>query len=131
MAGIIDVIDKIKSTVTGIRPKFPVFPAMLMACSLAKRPGLSVNVSVANIISSLKKQGFKTEKGPDGQPNMTTKYTHTIVKEMFRAINEDGAVKIALPIGSITVQATGANAGGPVTCVGFNITDTTASGLMG
>jgi ABC-type nitrate/sulfonate/bicarbonate transport system substrate-binding protein len=49
---------------------------------------------------------------------------------MIRAIKEDANIQMALPPGAITINATGGNAGGPVTVVGTNITSSSGVGLI-
>lgn len=113
------IIDKLKNAINSGRPTLPELPAILMACSLAKRPGFSVNVSTANVISDLKRQGFPTERMPDGTPNMQNKFVYSIFKEIQRAKSEDEEIEVEIPIGGIMVQVAVPPGGG--TGVGSNI----------
>lgn len=57
-------------------------------------------------------------------------YTYNIVKSVVEALREDGVIQVSIPANSIIIQATGGNAGGPVTVVGTNIKDTKAYGII-
>lgn len=72
-----------------LRPPAPRLNPYLVWCSAFRKPGLSVNISVSNIIQDLSKKGIPTENGPDGQPNFTNKLVHSMVKEVYRALRED------------------------------------------
>lgn len=95
--------------------------AIILACSLAKRPGLSVALSTSNIIDELAKQGMPTGMLPDGTPNHMNKVIHTVVKEVYRAIRFDMVVQGAMKPGDLSITTSGANAGGPVVSQGTNI----------
>ena len=111
------------------KPATPI-SAMILACSLSKRPGMSVVVSTSNIINELSKQGFPPEDLPDGTPNMMNKLIYSVVKETYRAIKEDSNVQVAIAPGSINIVATGGNAGGPVTVTGPNINIASGKALI-
>lgn len=96
-------------------------PAIVMLCSLAKRPGLSTVVSVMNIVQRYKEFGINTDKNPDGSENLYVLMTTAIVDEVYRALREDANVQGATAPSAITITGTGANAGGPVQITGFNI----------
>ena len=125
-----NIVNKIKSALNSARPKAMNIPGIFMLCSLAKRPGLSVSVSTAITVSKLKVLGFPTGTLPDGQENMTVNFVHSMFEENYRAINEDAVMQGRLGIGDITIQATGANAGGPVTVVGNNMLPVDFNGLL-
>ena len=52
------------------------------------------------------------------------------VEEIVKAIKTDAKVEIGLPVGSIQIQGTGANAGGPVEILGFNINPVHGDGVV-
>lgn len=95
--------------------------AIILACSLAKRPGLSVALSTSNIIDELSKQGMPTGPLPDGTPNYMNKVVHTVVKEVYRAIHFDMVIQGAIKPGEMSITTSGANSGGPVIGQGTNI----------
>ena len=49
---------------------------------------------------------------------------------MVDAIKNDASVQVAIPQQSLLIQATGGNAGGPVTCIGSNLLDSIGNGIM-
>lgn len=122
MIGIKEVVNNLRSTIIeGLRAPAKVIPAIIMICSLVKRPGLSCMHSTARIIDELGKQGFPTEPLPDGSPNLMNKIVQSTVCEVYRALKEDANLQVALSPGSIVVQTNGSCAVGPVTTVGSNI----------
>lgn len=104
-----------------VRTPHPKYPPILVWCSYLTRPGLSVTISVGNIIQSLSKKGIPTEDGADGQPNFTNKLVHSVVSEIYRAMKEDFYIQTASGPGSVQVTTTGSNAGGMVVGMGPNV----------
>lgn len=125
---ITSVIDKIKGVMSINRPKFPVMPAIFLACSLARRSGLSVSLSTANVVAALKKKGIPTEKMPDGQPNYTVVHDHILLKEIFRALCEDGRIDVVFPKFSMFITGTATTAAGPAPVTGTNPLEATGYG---
>ena len=74
---------------TYTRKPFPAIAGLIMACSLAKRPGLSVIVSTSNVLANLNCYGISTENMPNGEANKLNGYTKAIITEVYRAIQED------------------------------------------
>lgn len=102
------------------RNALPAIPAIVMLCSLAKRPGLSTIMSVINIVQECKKYGIPTGANEDGTPNLYMMLTKCIVSETYRAIGFDMNGQGAGAPGGISITASGGNAGGPIQVVGFN-----------
>lgn len=120
--GVKEICEKIKTIAEKTsRAAFPAIPAIVMLCSLAKRPGLSTIMSVINIVQAIKQKGIPTEANPDGTPNLVVQLTYHIVDEIFRAIREDANGQTATAPMAINIQAEGGNAGGPVVVTGGNI----------
>lgn len=116
------ICNAIKNTAsTAIRAPFPALSAIVMLCSLAKRPGLSTIMSVINIVQSLQSKGIPTGPNPDGTVNLVVQMVYSIVDEVYRALREDANGQTATAPGAISIQATGGNAGGPIEVVGFNV----------
>ena len=114
--------NQIKNFFKSLRSPANVLPAILMACSLAKRPGLSCISSTAAIISS--QSGFgapTTAKFEDGTPNMMNQLINNIVCEVYRAIQQDMNIQVVIPAGSGTTVGTGANAGGAIVVTSTNL----------
>lgn len=113
-----------------LRKPAPTLSAIIMLCAMTKRPGLSCIVSTSNVLQDMKKRGVPTEELPDGSKNLMNEVVASVVCEMIRAIKEDANIQMAMPPGSLTITASGGNAGGPVTCVGTNTTFSTGVGCM-
>ena len=112
------------------RPAVQTIPAIVMLCSLAKRPGLSTIFSTMKIVEKFKKRGIPTEPLPDGSPNNWLLSTIDTVDELYRALRQDAVVQGAGAPGNIAITATGENAGGPVVATGSNTTAFNIIGLV-
>lgn len=122
MIGIENITNSIRKLfTTTLQKPANVIPAIVMICSLAKRPGLSTIISVGNICQNLAEEGIPTEPLPDGTPNLMVKFARAITKEIYRSLKEDANIQVALPSGALNITVTGANAGGPVVSTGTNI----------
>lgn len=125
------ICDTIKNFAQSkIRSAFPAIPAIIMLCSLAKRPGLSTIMSVINISQNFKKHGIPTEVNEDGTPNLNVQMAYIIVDEIYRALREDAKIQGAGAPGAVNFVGTGANAGGPVAVVGSNTLPFNLSALI-
>lgn len=121
MLGIQNVITSIKNLFTvELRTPATALPAIIMACSLVKRPGLSCLLSTNNVLQNISKKGLPIDKLPDGSPNLMNALVHSIICEVVRTIKEDANLQTVIEPGALTITATGGNAGGPVTVVGTN-----------
>lgn len=105
-------------------------PPLLLKCTALNRPGLSAYKITTQIIQNNKAIGIPTDPNPDGSDNKINQYTYNVVKCIVDAIKYDATVQVAIPMESLLIQATGANAGGPVTCVGTNLLDSIGNGIM-
>ena len=81
-------------------------------------------------IENIKSTGIPTEENEDGTPNLVNEYTYAVVKAVTDALKKQGAIQVVIPAKTLMIQATGGNAGGPVTCIGTNVTDSVAYGIM-
>lgn len=127
-------IDKVAQFIENTIQKIPspaqVLPAELLYCTAIKRPGLSASKIAAQIIANNKAIGIETGPNKDGSPNKINQLVYNITKCIVDGIKNDAVIQAAIPAGSIQIQGTGGNAGGPVTVTGMNITSSTAKGLM-
>ena len=90
MLGLETITKSIKDLFnTKLRKPASVIPAIMMICSLAKRPGLSCLISYGNIVQELEKAGIPTEPLPDGTPNLMNTMIKNVVCEVYRAMKED------------------------------------------
>lgn len=119
--GIEQICDQIRRLFDMARKPAAAIAGLIMICSLMKRGGLSVIISVGNVIKNSSNYGIPTELAPDGTPNLQNAYTQLILTEVYRALREDANIQVAMGPQSINFAGTGANAGGPVTVLGANI----------
>ena len=105
-------------------------PAILLRAVAMQRPGISAQDIASKVIARNKQIGIPTGDNQDGNQNLGNMYTYNIVKSVVEALKEDGVIQVSIPANSIIIQATGGNAGGPVTVVGTNIKDTKAYGII-
>ena len=118
-----NIIDSITNTLDSAKMPANVLPPFLLKCTALNRPGLSAYKIASRIIENNKALGIPVEDNPDGTANLINQYTYNVVKCMVDAIKNDASVQVAIPQQSLLIQATGGNAGGPVTCIGSNLLD--------
>ena len=124
------IVNTITNTLEGVKTPANVLPPLLLKCVSLTRPGLSAYKISTEIIQNLQKVGIPTGPNPDGSDNLINAYTYVVVKGVVDALLNDAVVSAAIPLGSLSVQATGANAGGPVTCYGTNLLDSICQGII-
>lgn len=124
------IVNTITNTLEGVKTPANVLPPLLLKCVSLTRPGLSAYKISTEIIQNLQKVGIPTGQNPDGSDNLINAYTYVVVKGVVDALLNDAVVSAAIPLGSLSVQATGANAGGPVTCYGTNLLDSICQGII-
>ena len=125
-----NIIDSITNTLDSAKMPANVLPPFLLKCTALNRPGLSAYKIASRIIENNKAIGIPVEDNPDGTANLINQYTYNVVKCMVDAIKNDASVQVAIPQQSLLIQATGGNAGGPVTCIGSNLLDSIGNGIM-
>ena len=125
-----NIIDSITNTLDSAKMRANVLPPFLLKCTALNRPGLSAYKIASRIIENNKALGIPVEDNPDGTANLINQYTYNVVKCMVDAIKNDASVQVAIPQQSLLIQATGGNAGGPVTCIGSNLLDSIGNGIM-
>ncbi len=118
--GITQILNSVKNALSQMRPPANLIPGIFLVCSMVKRPGLSVMVSTANIIKYLGEHGIDTGPNPDGTENKTNVLVAGIVNEIYRAVRFDANVQVGFGPGSMSITASGGNAGGPVVVEGTN-----------
>lgn len=125
-----NIVDTINNTLDSANTPANILPPMLTKYTSLARPGLSAYKIASKVIQNNKTLGIPTEPNPNGEENMINQYTYNLVKCIIEAIKYDATVQIAIPMQSLLVQATGGNAGGPVTCIGTNLIDSQATGII-
>lgn len=125
-----NIIDTVTNTLDTAKIPANILPPLLIRCIALSRPGMSAYRTAVEIIQNCGKLGIPTGDNPNGAQNLINAYTYAVVKSVFNAIKNDATVQMAMPANSLLIQATGANAGGPVTCVGTNLIDSLANGII-
>ena len=124
------IVETMTNTLDSSKIPANILPPFLLKSTALSRPGLSAYKIAAQIIQNNKALGIPVEDNPDGSDNIINQYTYNIVKCIVDAIKNDATVQVAIPMQSLLIQATGANAGGPVTCIGTNLLDSVGNGIM-
>lgn len=124
------IVETLTNTLDSASMPANVLPPLLLKCISLQRPGLSAYKIATQIIENNRAIGLPTEDNPDGSANLINQYTYNVVKSMVDAIKNDASVQVAIPMQSLLIQATGGNAGGPVTCVGTNLIDSLGNGII-
>ena len=130
MIGITQIGQSFDTLFSTLRKPANVISTVIMLCSMVRRPGLSCMVSTSNVLQDIAKKGCPTEPLPDGSPNLMNEMIASVICEVYRALKEDANIQIGLPPGVLSITVKGGNAGGPVTCVGTNITPGHGVGLL-
>lgn len=128
--GIEQICNGISKVLEKVRVPFTYIPATILVCSSIKRPGLSAMLIASNIIKRQSEAGAPFGPAADGSANVAEAMERIRVEEMVKALKMDARIQVGIPIGGIQIQATGANAGGPVASVGFNINNAHGDGIL-
>jgi len=105
-------------------PKMSIF--QILASKI--RPGLSAEILASSITSRFSEIGIPTGPLEGGSPNVMEEFVKVISEAIVDALQNDMRIDVAVDTG-ITVQANGANAGGPVVSFGASISPHTGSGV--
>lgn len=124
-----EISETIKKVIEGVRLPLIKIPSILLVCSTINRPGLSAQLTAANIIRRQSEAGVPVGRLPDGSSNGYEAMEVIRVEEIFKAIKMDSRVDSSLPIGGIQFSGVGGNAGGPVVVQGFNINNPSVAGI--
>lgn len=124
------IVDTLTNTLDSTNIPANILPPLLIKCTALARPGLSAYKIASQIIQNNKALGIPVDDNPNGAANLINQYTYNVVKCIIDAIKNDATIQVAIPMQSLLIQATGSNAGGPVTCVGTNLLDTLGNGII-
>jgi hypothetical protein len=129
MGGIDKIVEKITNVIDKVRvPVIPI-PAILLLCSVFRRPGLSAMIIAAKVIRRQSEFGAPTGALPDGSSNKMNALISIMAEEIVREVQKSCVVESVIPPGGMTITGFGANAGGPVTIIGTNTLPVKATGL--
>ncbi len=127
---ILTIASSLQKMIQSVRLPIMVIPAIMILCSVIKRPGLSAMMTAAEAIKGQTEFGAPTGDLPDGQPNMMNAMMYKLTQCIYKDITRNGFVQIAIPMGGIQVTVEGANGGGPVICKGTNTNNAVGYGLI-
>lgn len=126
---IASICNKINDLISLVRKPLNAIPAALIVCGAINRPGLSAMLITANIIRRQAEAGAYFGPLPDGSANIQEAKERIRVEEIVNAIKSSMKIEVGIPAGSIQIQATGGNAGGPVEVLGFNVNPVHGDGI--
>lgn len=125
------ICNQLNNLIDKARAPLATIPSILLICSAIKRPGLSAMLIASKIIRRAAEKGIPTGAAADGSANLSTIMEAIRVEEMVNAIKMDSRVQTGIPIGGISVMATGSNAGGALVATGFNVNMPHGDGIVG
>lgn len=130
MGGLQKIVDAVMGLMEKARAPFIPIPAILLACSVFKRPGTSCMMAAANVMKRQSEFGAPTGALPDGSPNMMNSFIYVNMCETLKELKENGVVEVVIPANSIVIKGMGANGGGPVTITGTNPLPIKGTGII-
>lgn len=92
------------------------------------RSGLNADNLATNIMKRFKDIGIPSGPLVNGAPNVMEAFTVVLAEEIVDAIQNQMRVDVAINPGG-TIQAAGANAGGPVASIGSTVNIQTGTGI--
>jgi hypothetical protein len=124
-----NIVNSIEKLIKGVRPYVIPIPAIILACSVFKRPGLSAMMIASNVIRRQSEFGAPTGTLPDGTPNKMNALIYVMTDEIVKEIQKNCVVESVIPAGSMVITGMGANAGGPVAVTCTNTMPVKATGI--
>jgi hypothetical protein len=109
------------------RPQIPKL-SLLQIIAAKARPGLNSEILASSVTSRFEEIGIPSGPLEGGTPNVMEEFVKIFSEAIVDAIQNDMRVDVAVDTG-VTIQANGANAGGPVASVGASITPHTGTGI--
>ena len=112
MISVKEICDKIEALISKVRIPLPPIPAVLIACSAIKRPGLSALFMASKIMRRLSSEaGGYIGNLPDGTKNIMDALILITCETIVDAIKNDMKVETVISPGSIVVGPEGVNVG--------------------
>lgn len=130
MGGLQKIVDAVMGLLEKARTPIVPIPAIILACSVFKRPGTSCMLASANVIKRQSEFGAPTGALPDGSPNMMNSLIYVNMCETLKELKDNGVVEVVIPANSIVITGMGANAGGPVSFTGTNPMPIKGTGII-
>lgn len=117
----LSIISKsITSLINSLRKPTPPLPLPLLLCEVAQKPGLSAMALTASIIKRMEDAGIPTGPNPDGSPNYNNELARIFAEEFVKEFKLHARVDLGLPPSTLSITASGGNAGGPIIVQGTN-----------
>jgi hypothetical protein len=127
--GLSKIIESINNLIEKSRAPFIPIPAIILACGVFKRPGISAMIIASNIIKRQSEFGAPTGILPDGSTNKMNSLIYIMTEEIIKELQKNCVIESVIPAGTIEIQGMGANAGGPVTIKATNTKAVKATGI--
>jgi hypothetical protein len=124
-----NIVSSIEKLINKARPWITPIPAIILACSVFKRPGLSSLMIASRVIRRQAEFGAPTGNLPDGSQNKMNALIYVMTDEIVKEIQRNCVVESVIPAGSMVITGMGANAGGPVAVTCTNTIPVKATGI--
>lgn len=124
------LIQSVNTALDTARKPINAVSAYLLSVTAPMRPGISKIKITSEVIADNGNLGINTGQMPDGTDNVVNEFVYNVVEKVIDSLKDDAVVECVIPAGSVIVQATGANAGGPVEAVGTNINNAKGYGVI-
>lgn len=112
-------------------PRIPVTPtpSPLVLTGVPRRPGLRASLVAERIIARKVEAGLPVGGLDNGDPNPDEIMYRIVVEEIFKAIEQEAIIEVAIRPGDQSVGA-GGNAGGPVVVNSTTVTIGSGYGII-
>lgn len=125
-----DALDFISTGLEKVRTPAQKLAAYMIYATTRMRPGVSKIKIASEIISENGTLGINIGTMPDGTENVVNQFVCNVVEKVIDNLKDDALVECVIPMGSVIVQANGANAGGPIVAIGSNINNAKGYGVI-
>jgi hypothetical protein len=124
------LIETVNKALDAARKPANKLAAFMIYVTAVNRPGISKIKIASEIISDNEPLGINTGKMPDGTDNVVNEFVNNVVEKVVDTLKDDAMVECVIPMGSVIVEANGANAGGPIVAMGTNINNAKGYGVI-
>lgn len=129
MISLTSIFNTLTKALDASRTPPPEIPTMFLLVGAKVRPGLSPMLIASKIISRQAEAGAPVGVLPSGGRNISEAMELIRVEEIITAILTDARIDVAINPG-ILLEAKGANAGGPVVCIGQTVAPGSGNGII-
>lgn len=125
-----NILKILQSVFSIMKQPADTLPPPLLFLGAKLRPGLSARDMAARVISRFSESDAVNGEIFQEGNNVMTALEVIRMEEIVNAIQTEAKVTTVIDPGAITINASGANAGGPVTVVGTNINTPATTGVI-